>query len=98
MLLVFRVYFFFFLKTVQIAFIFIDCFLGLHLGHMDVPRLGGGIRATAVCLHHSLRQCWIPGPLSEAQDRTHNPMIPSWICFHCTTTRTSRVYIFDPKL
>uniref|UniRef100_A0A8D0MAB9 Transcription initiation factor IIA gamma chain n=1 Tax=Sus scrofa TaxID=9823 RepID=A0A8D0MAB9_PIG len=25
------------------------------------------------------RQHWIPNPLSEARDRTHNLMIPSWI-------------------
>ena len=28
-------------------------------------------------LHHSSWQCWIPNPLSEARDRTHNLMVPS---------------------
>ena len=61
-------------------------FLGLHLQHMDVPRLGAGselrlpayITGTAtpdpsrICdLHCSLRQRQILNPLSEAGDRTH---------------------------
>ena len=46
------------------------CFLGPHLCHMEVPRLGGGIGATAVSLHQSSRQHRILNPLSEATDRT----------------------------
>ena len=57
------------------------CFLGLHLQHMEVPRLGvqselqlpAYTTATAmpdlslVCdLHHSSWQCWILNPLSKA--------------------------------
>ena len=30
----------------------------------------------------------ILNPLSEARDQTHNLMVPSRICFHCTTTGT----------
>ena len=30
-------------------------------------------------LHHSLQQCWILNPLSEARDRTRNLVVPSWI-------------------
>ena len=52
-------------------------------------------RATAtpdlsrVCeLHHSSRQRQILNPLSEDRDRTHNLMVPNWICFHCTKTGT----------
>jgi len=59
------------------------CFLGPHLQHMEVLRLGIKLelqlpayaRATATqdpsCiydLHHSLWQCQIPNPLSEAMD------------------------------
>ena len=29
-----------------------------------------------------------PNPLSEARDRTHSLMVPSWIRFCCTTTET----------
>ena len=61
-------------------------FLGLHLGHMEVPRLGGQLElqlpayatATAVedpnqvCdLHHSSQKCQILNSLSEARDQTH---------------------------
>ena len=34
-------------------------------------------------LHHSSRQCQILNPLSEARDRTRDPMAPSQIHFHC---------------
>ena len=62
---------------------FFFCFLGLCLGHMEVPGLGIELElqlpayttATAtqdpscICdLHHSQRRCWILHPLSEARD------------------------------
>ena len=83
-------------------------FLGLHLRHIYVPRLGvqsklllpAYTRATATpdpsCVfnpHHSSRQCRILNPLSEARDRTHNLMVPSRIPFHCAMTGTPRVNI-----
>ena len=78
-------------------------FLGSHSWHMEVPRLRVQLElqplayatATAVpdlscmCnLHHCSWQCWIPNPLSEARDWTHNLMIPSWIRFHYATMGT----------
>ena len=66
-------------------------FLGLHLQHLVVPRLGvlselqlpAYTTATAmwdprhICdLHHSSRQCRILNPLSEARDGTRNLMVP----------------------
>ena len=60
-------------------------FLGLHLQHVEVPRLGvqselqllAYATATAtrdpshICnLHHSSWRCWILNPLSEVRDRT----------------------------
>ena len=69
-------------------------FLGPHLRHMEVPRLGmeselqplAYATATAtkdpsqVCyVHHSSRQCQILNPLSKGRDRTHNLMVPSRI-------------------
>ena len=67
-------------------FIFIYfVFLGLHLHHMEVPRLGvkSELQPSAyttalatpdpsrVCdLHHSSGQCQLLNPLSEARDRT----------------------------
>ena len=79
----------------QFYFILFYClFLGLHLQHMDVPRLGveselqrlAYTTATAtqnpshICdLHHSSWQRWILNPPSKAKDQTHNLMVPSHI-------------------
>ena len=80
----------------QFAFLFVYflCFLGLHLWHMGVPRLGveselqlpSYATATAmgdpscVCdLHRSSWQCQILNPLSKARDRTHILLDTSWI-------------------
>ena len=79
------------------CWVFVFCFLGLPLQHVEVPRLGIESElqlltypvATAtldlrhICnLHHSSRQCQILNPLSEARDRTHILMDSSQICFH----------------
>ena len=70
-------------------------FLGVHLQHMEVPRLEveselqllACATATAtpdasrICdLHHSSWQQQILNPLSEARDRTHIPVDTSWVC------------------
>ena len=80
-------------------------FLGPHLQHMEVPRLGvewelqllAYNTATAmwdlscIChLHHSSRQHQIPYPLSEARDWTRTLMVAIRIRFLCTTTGNSR--------
>ena len=85
------------------VFIFIFCFLGLHLQHMKVPRVGvqseiqqpAYTTATAMqdlsCLcyqHHNSWQCQILNPLSETRDRICNLMVPSQISFHCATAGT----------
>ena len=69
-------------------------FLGPHLWHMEVPRLGvqselqppACTTATATqepshfCdLHHSSGPRSILNPLSEARDRTRVLMVPSWV-------------------
>ena len=76
-------------------------FLGPHLCHMEVPRLGvpselqppAYTTATAtrdpsrICdPHHSSRQHWILHPRSEARDLTHNLMVPCQIRFPWATT------------
>ena len=78
-------------------FWFVFCFLGPHLWHMEVPRLGVESELQLlsyttviamqdrrhICnLHHSSQQCQIPDPLSEARDWTHILMDTSQICFH----------------
>ena len=79
---------------------FFPVFLGPHLWHMTVPRLGvklepqlpayTTITATRSLshvsdLHHSSRQCRILNPLIEARDRTCVLMDANQICFHCAT-------------
>ena len=69
-------------------------FLGKHLWHMEVPRLGIKLElqlpvyttATAtrdpchVCdLHYSSQQYWILNPPSEAGDQTRVLMNASWV-------------------
>ena len=81
-------------------FFFFFCFLGLHSGHMEVPRLRVALElqpsayttATAtwdlshVCdLYHSSQPGWILNPLSEARDQTRNLTVTSRIHFHCAT-------------
>ena len=76
---------------------FCFCFLGLHLQHMEVPKLGvqselqllAYTTATEtwdpsqVCnLHHSSRQRQILNPLSEVRDGTHILMDSSWVHYH----------------
>uniref|UniRef100_A0A8D0X0H8 Protein unc-13 homolog C n=1 Tax=Sus scrofa TaxID=9823 RepID=A0A8D0X0H8_PIG len=39
-------------------------------------------------LYHSSQQCRILNPLREGRDRTHDLMVPSWICFCCATMGT----------
>ena len=71
-------------------YLFIFCFLGPHLQHMEVPRLVILVELqlqtyttatptwdpSCVCkLHHSSAQCRIPNPLSKGRDRTES----SWI-------------------
>ena len=71
--------------------------LGLHLWHMEVPRLGVKLElqlltyATATAMQdpsrifdlcHSSWQCWILNPLSESRDRIHILMDISRVHFH----------------
>ena len=71
------------------VFVFLSFFLGPHLKHMEVPRLGVKLELqlpayttatttedlSRVCQpHHSSRQHQILNPLSEARDQTRNLM------------------------
>ena len=46
-------------------------------------------------LHHSSWQRRILYPLNEARDRTRNLMVPSRIRFHCATTGTPALKLFN---
>ena len=76
---------------------FFFCFLGLHLWHMEVPRLGVELElqlpaySTATAkpdpshvfnLHHSSWQHWILDLLIEARDGTHVPMVARRVRYH----------------
>ena len=88
-------------------FVFLFCFLGSHLRHMEVPRLGVESElqlpvyttATAtwysscICdLHHNSQQYWILNPLIEARDWTAS----SWILVGFVTAKPQQecLYIF----
>ena len=84
-----------------LSFFLSFCFLGLHLQHMEAPRLGFELElhlpayTTATsCLsricnpHHSSWQRRILNRLSKARDQTCNPIVPSWIHFHCAKMGT----------
>ena len=73
---------------------FLECqlflvFLGSHLWHMEVPRLGvksepqllayATTTATPVEATSSTQQRWIPNPLSRARDGTRILMDTSWV-------------------
>ena len=81
--------------------LFFFLFLGPHLRHTEVPRLGVKLElklpATATAtwdlshildLHHSSRQCWILNPLSDARDQTCVLRDTNQILFHCAVTGT----------
>ena len=96
----------------RICFSFFFLFLGPHMQHMEVPRLGvecelqlpAYTTATAmpdlssICnLHHTSQQCQIFNPLSEARYRTWILMGTRWIHFHCATMGIYRMcFFFQP--
>ena len=87
----------------RLTFFVLFCFLGLHLRHMEVSRLGVESElylpvyttATAlwdlshICdLHRGSQQCQIPDTRSEPSDQTLILMDTSQICFCCTAMET----------
>ena len=81
------------------------CFLGLHLWHMEFPRLAVKselqlrVYSMATARPHlwptCSQQCWILNPLSKARDWTYILMDASQICFHCATMETLHWYSFE---
>ena len=81
-------------------YLFIYLFLGQHLCHIKVPRLGVQselqLMATAMQdlnwdLNHSSLQYRIPYPVSETRDQTHILMDPSQV-YHWATMETPRMW------
>ena len=81
----------------KFTFLFVCLFLGLHLQHMEIPRLGveselqllGYTIATAmwdlscICdLYRSSQQHRIPNPLHKARVQPCILMDPGWVCYH----------------
>ena len=93
-------------------FILFTLFLGPHLWHMEVPRLGikselplPATTATAtldprqICnLHISLGQCWILNPLSRARDLTCILMDTSQILNPTSRNGNSLVIILEIRI
>ena len=95
-----------FLHETALCYFFFFCllsflFLGLHLQHKEVPRLGSSRSCShsyvAIAtwdlhrifdLHHSSWQWWILNPLSKARDRIHIHVDTSLIHFHWATMGT----------
>ena len=78
--------------------LFFLSFVGLHLWHMGVPRLGVKSELQQPA-YTTTAAMWDPSrilnPLIEARDRTRNFMVPSRIHFHCATTGTPGLYFFN---
>ena len=87
-------------------FFFFLVYLGPHLQHMEVPKLGveselqlpafntatGMSDLSHVCdLHHSSRQYQIPNPLSEVRNQTYILMDTSQNCFLLSHDGSSQV-------
>ena len=90
-----------------ILFIILFLYLGPHLWHMEVPRLGveselqlmAYATTTAmpdpsrICdLDYSSWQCQILNPQSKAKDWTHTLMDISWVHYCWTTMATPHLY------
>ena len=80
-------------------------FLGPHLRHMEVARLGvkselqqHQIQAASATYIPQLTAMPDPYPLSEAKDQTCNLMVPSQISFRCATKGTTYVSYTLAKL
>ena len=83
-------------------------FLGQHLQHMEILRLGveselqlpayttatATLDLSSICeLHHNSRQCWVLNPLMEARNRTCILLDISGIHFRCTTMGTPYCFL-----
>ena len=101
----------FFVLTGSFFFFFFP-FLGRHLHHMEVPRIGAELQlqlltyttATTtqdpshICdLHHSLQRHWILNPWSEARDGTHILMDTNLVLNPMSHNRNSLTASFQSR-
>ena len=76
-----------------LPFLFFSFFLGPHSAHATATAMPD---PSCICnLQHTSLQHRILNPLSKARDRTHNIMVPSWICFLCATMRTPHCIFYN---
>ena len=68
-----QLYFNFYLFNFQFFNLYVFAFYGPHLQHMEVPRLGGQIGATAAGLHHSPSNAGSEPPLQPTPQLTVTP-------------------------
>ena len=68
-------------------------FLGLHLQHMKVPRLGVELELQLPACTTATATLY-PRPTEQARDRTLILMGTSWIRFRCASAGTPKVFIF----
>ena len=68
-------------------------FLGLHLQHMELPRLGvkSKLQVLAYTTAHDNARSF--NPLSKARDQTHILMDTSWVCYHWATWELIYTYL-----
>ena len=94
----------------NLGFCFCFCFLGPHLQHMEVLRLGAHLELQLLAytaatttrvpghifnLYHSSLQCQIPKPLSKARDQTCILRDTSQVHYLWVTRATPDLYILD---
>ena len=99
-------YIWFKLRIQQIySFFFFFSFLGPHLRHMEVPRIGVKLELqllayafpdpSGVCnLHHSSQQRWFLNPLSKARVWTSILMDTNQVPYHWATTGTPTSFFY----
>ena len=81
----FNFFFFFFFFWCSFFFLSFFFFLGPHLWHMEVPRLGSNQSCCCQPMPQP-QQHQILNPLSKASDWTHSLMVPRRIRFCCAMT------------
>ena len=104
----FQAYIHVYIYTHIYTYIYVCVFLGVHLQHMEVPRLGlnwsCSCQLTPQPEQHQIwdaapQQHCILNPLSGARDRTHIPMDIRWVCYRWAIMGTPKhIFLILPVL